>query len=160
MGGSTAANRIAVEMQEVVSQISETKELRRGLLSFGGGMTVCLYILPKLLRKFRAQYKEVDLRVTTGTTANVLQMLRNREIAGDLETPVAHGPHRLCGVSWRATDIANVNARLKSAGVDVNREVLAAAPPRLSVGDLPGLAAGEVGRAGRHQPPARGSRPS
>jgi len=76
----TAANRIAVEMQEVVSQISETKELRRGLLSIGGGMTVCLYILPKLLRKFRAQYKEVDLRVTTGTTANVLQMLRNREI--------------------------------------------------------------------------------
>lgn len=76
----TAANRIAFEMQEVVSQISETKELQRGLLSIGGGMTVCLYILPKLLRKFRTQYKEVDLRVTTGTTANVLQMLRNREI--------------------------------------------------------------------------------
>lgn len=76
----TAANRIAVEMQEVVSQISETKELRRGLLSIGGGMTVCLYVLPKLLRKFRAQYKEVDLRVTTGTTETVLRMLRNREI--------------------------------------------------------------------------------
>lgn len=76
----TAANRIAVEMQDVVSQISETKELQRGLLSIGGGMTVCLYILPKLLRKFRAQYKEVDLRVTTGTTETVLRLLRNREI--------------------------------------------------------------------------------
>lgn len=42
------------------------------------------------------------------------------EIAGDLEKPVSNGPDRLWGLSWRATDIAKVNARLKSAGVDVS----------------------------------------
>ncbi len=75
-----AANRITREMQEVASQISETQTLQRGVLSLGGGMTVCLYILPKLLRKFRAQYKEVDLRVITGTTETMLRLLRTREI--------------------------------------------------------------------------------
>lgn len=75
-----AANRITHEMQDVVSQLSATQALQRGLLTIGGGMTVCLYILPKLLRKFRAQYKEVDLRVVTGSTDMILRQLRNREI--------------------------------------------------------------------------------
>ncbi len=94
-----AASRISREMQDVTSQISETGTLQRGVLSLGGGMTVCLYILPRLLRKFRAQYKQVDLRVITGTTETVLRLLRTREIeialltlpivAADLEvTPV------------------------------------------------------------------------
>lgn len=42
------------------------------------------------------------------------------EIASALEKPVSNGPDRLWGLSWRASDIAKVNARLKSAGVDVS----------------------------------------
>jgi DNA-binding transcriptional LysR family regulator len=76
----SAANRIAREMEDVAAQISETQALKRGLLTIGGGMTVSLYILPKLLRKFRAQYKSVDLRVITATTETILHQLRNREI--------------------------------------------------------------------------------
>jgi len=76
----SAANRINREMQDVVSQLSATQALQRGLVTLGGGMTVCLYILPKLLRKFRAQYKEVDLRVITGSTDMILRQLRSREI--------------------------------------------------------------------------------
>jgi catechol 2,3-dioxygenase-like lactoylglutathione lyase family enzyme len=41
------------------------------------------------------------------------------EIAHDLKKGVSDGPDRLWGVSWRASDIARVNARLKAAGVDV-----------------------------------------
>jgi DNA-binding transcriptional LysR family regulator len=76
----TAAHRIAREMDDVASQLSAAQTLQRGLLTLGGGMTVCLYILPKLLRKFRTQYKNVDLRVITGTTDMILRMLRSREL--------------------------------------------------------------------------------
>lgn len=75
-----AAHRIAREIQDVASQISETQALQRGVLRIGGGMTVCLFVLPKLLRKFRAQYKDVDLHITTGTTEAILRLLRSREI--------------------------------------------------------------------------------
>lgn len=42
------------------------------------------------------------------------------EIAHDLKKGVSDGPDRLWGLSWRASDIAKVNARLKTAGVDVS----------------------------------------
>ncbi|MBI2737614.1 MAG: VOC family protein [Rhodospirillales bacterium] len=42
------------------------------------------------------------------------------EIAHDLKKGVSDEPDHLWGLSWRASDIAKVNARLKSAGVDVS----------------------------------------
>ena len=42
------------------------------------------------------------------------------EIAHDLKKGVSDGPDHLWGLSWRASDIAKANARLKSAGVDVS----------------------------------------
>jgi catechol 2,3-dioxygenase-like lactoylglutathione lyase family enzyme len=42
------------------------------------------------------------------------------EIAHDLKKGVSDEPDQLWGLSWRASDIASVNARLKSAGVDVS----------------------------------------
>jgi len=42
------------------------------------------------------------------------------EIAHDLKKGVSDGPDHLWGLSWRASDIAKVNARLKNAGVDVS----------------------------------------
>ncbi len=42
------------------------------------------------------------------------------EIAHDLKKGVSDGPDQLWGLSWRASDIAKANARLRSAGVDVS----------------------------------------
>lgn len=42
------------------------------------------------------------------------------EVAHDLKKGVSDGPDQLWGLSWRASDIAKVNARLKSTGVDVS----------------------------------------
>src|SRR5262249_54853737 len=42
------------------------------------------------------------------------------EIAHDLKKGVSDGPDQLWGLSWRASEIAAVNARLKDAGVDVS----------------------------------------
>lgn len=74
------ANRIHRDMQEVVSQISETHDLRRGTLTLAGGMTVCMYILPRLLKKYRSLYKQVDLKVASGSAGEIQRMLRNHEV--------------------------------------------------------------------------------
>ena len=42
------------------------------------------------------------------------------EVAHDLKKAVSDGPDHLWGLSWRAPDIAQANARLKAAGVDVS----------------------------------------
>ncbi|MES2177382.1 MAG: LysR family transcriptional regulator [Gemmatimonadota bacterium] len=74
------ANRIERDIREVVWEISETQKLKRGQLRIAGGGTVCLYVLPKLLKRFHAQHKDVDLLVKTGSTIAVLQLLRNHQL--------------------------------------------------------------------------------
>jgi DNA-binding transcriptional LysR family regulator len=74
------ANRIHRDIREAVWEISETQKLKRGQLRIAGGGTVCLYVLPQLLKRFRAQHKDVDLLVKTGSTTAVLQLLRNHQL--------------------------------------------------------------------------------
>ena len=73
-------HRIQRDMAEVVAQISDTHTLHRGSLSVAGGMTVCLYILPRLLKKFRSLYPHVDLRVASGASESIQRQLRNAEL--------------------------------------------------------------------------------
>ena len=84
-----AANRIHRDIQDVAWQISETQKLQRGMLSLGGGMTVCMHVLPRLLKKFRSLYEEVDLRVTSGTSEAILRLVRNHQVdLGLLTLPI------------------------------------------------------------------------
>ena len=76
----TTANRINSEIVDAVSQISGARDLQRGILSLGGGMTVALYVFPKLLKKFRSLYNNVELKVTTGEADTLLRLLRIRQI--------------------------------------------------------------------------------
>jgi DNA-binding transcriptional LysR family regulator len=74
------ATRVHRELQEVSAQISDTHVLHRGTLSLAGGMTVCMYILPRLLRRYRSLYRNVDLRVASGTSEEIQAMLRARDV--------------------------------------------------------------------------------
>lgn len=73
-------HRIQRELQETVSQISETRTLHRGSISLAGGMTVCLYILPPVLKRFRALYPKVEISVVNAATDVVLDRLRRHEL--------------------------------------------------------------------------------
>jgi DNA-binding transcriptional LysR family regulator len=85
-----AANRVRRDLEDVAWQISATRELRRGLLRIGGGMTVCMYVLPRLLKRFRGLYPQVDLKVVSGTAESVLRLVRSREVdLGLLTLPVS-----------------------------------------------------------------------
>jgi len=95
----STAKRVESEIQEAISQISGSRELQHGSVSLGGGMTVALYIFPKLLKRFRTIYRNVDLRITTGEADLLLRLLRTlceqRELLGDL---VAVGFHAAIGL--------------------------------------------------------------
>jgi DNA-binding transcriptional LysR family regulator len=83
------ANRVHRDMQDVVSQISDTHALRRGSLTLAGGMTVCMYILPGVLKKYRRLYPQVDLRVVSGASELILRKIRTHEVdLGLLTLPI------------------------------------------------------------------------
>jgi DNA-binding transcriptional LysR family regulator len=74
------ANRIHRDISEAMWEISETQKLKRGRVSIAGGMTACIYVLPKLLKRFRVLHKDVDLVVTTGSADSILALLRNHSV--------------------------------------------------------------------------------
>lgn len=83
------ANRVRRELQDAVWQLSQRKQLGGGSLRLGGGMTVCLYILPRLLKKFRRLYAGVELQVTSGTSEAILKLVRQHEVdLGLLTLPI------------------------------------------------------------------------
>lgn len=84
-----AANRIRRDMQDVLWEISATHAAQRGLVRLAGGMTVCLYILPRLLKAFHTRHKEVELHVTSGTAEGIVRMIRNHQVdLGLLTLPI------------------------------------------------------------------------
>ena len=83
------ANRVRRELQDAVWQLSQRKQLGGGSLRLGGGMTVCLYILPRLLKKFRRLYAGVELQVTSGTSEAILKLVRQHAVdLGLLTLPI------------------------------------------------------------------------
>jgi LysR family transcriptional regulator, transcription activator of glutamate synthase operon len=47
-------------------------------LNLVGGMTVCLYVFPLLLKEFRAHHPHVDIKIATGGHQRLLRRLRTR----------------------------------------------------------------------------------
>ena len=83
------ANRVQRELQDAVWQLSERQRLGGGSVHLGGGMTVCMYVLPRLLKKFRSLYRGVELQVTSGTSEAILRLLRQHEVdLGLLTLPI------------------------------------------------------------------------
>jgi DNA-binding transcriptional LysR family regulator len=74
------ALRVQKEIDNVVSQISDTHTLLRGSLSIAGGMTVCMYILPRVIKRFRSLYPQVDIRVSTGGAVALQQQIREHHL--------------------------------------------------------------------------------
>ncbi len=77
---AATASGLSRQLADVAEQISEVHGLKRGRLRLAGGMSVCMYILPRLLKRYRALHPEVDLRVTSGTSEVVLRKLRSHEV--------------------------------------------------------------------------------
>ena len=75
-----AANRVIRDIQDVVVQLGDARELRAGTVRLGGGMTVCLYVFPRLLKAYRREHSRVDFRVVSGTSEQILARLRSHDV--------------------------------------------------------------------------------
>src|SRR5262245_60457457 len=76
------SNRVFQDLNETVSAISDKRETLRGTMRLVGGMTVCLYVFPKLLSEMRRTHPHLDLKITVGSAERSIAMLRSG--AGDL----------------------------------------------------------------------------
>jgi DNA-binding transcriptional LysR family regulator len=70
------SHRVFGDLRETVALISESQKALTGSITLAGGMTVCLYVFPTLLKEYRRAHPRVELRVTTGGTPRLIKKLR------------------------------------------------------------------------------------
>ena len=71
------SHRIFHDMKETRSAIREGQEALTGTLRLMGGMTVCLYVFPQLVKEYRRLHPGVEVKVTPGTATRVLRKFRS-----------------------------------------------------------------------------------
>jgi DNA-binding transcriptional LysR family regulator len=81
--------RVFQDVRETVGAITDRTSELRGTLRLSGGMTVCLYVFPLLLKHLRRIHRSLDVRLTVATAGRSLQEIRGGRVdAGLLTLPV------------------------------------------------------------------------
>jgi DNA-binding transcriptional LysR family regulator len=71
------SHRVFADIRDTSAGILDTKKKLTGTLRLVGGMTVCLYVFPTLLKEFRRHHPDVDIKVLTGGTPRLVRKLRS-----------------------------------------------------------------------------------
>ncbi len=83
------SRRVLADISETTAGIRDQQQAPAGTLHLGGGMTVCLHVFPALLKEFRKRQPRIDVKLTTGPTAQLLERLRSGALdIGLLTLPV------------------------------------------------------------------------
>ncbi len=69
------SRRVFADIQETSASIRDKQRTLSGTLQLVGGMTVCMYDFPPLLKEYRRLHPKVEVKVTTGTTARLTRRL-------------------------------------------------------------------------------------
>jgi len=81
--------RVFLDVRETVGAITDRTRALRGTLRLSGGMTVCLYVFPPLLKHLKRVHPALDVRLTVATAGRSVQEIRAGRIdAGLLTLPV------------------------------------------------------------------------
>jgi DNA-binding transcriptional LysR family regulator len=81
--------RVFQDVRETVGAVTDRTRELRGTLRLSGGMTVCLYVFPSLLKHLRRAHPHLDVRLTVTTAGRSLQEIRGGRIdAGLLTLPI------------------------------------------------------------------------
>ena len=84
--------RVFLDVRETVGAITDRTRELRGTLRLAGGMTVCLYVFPPLLKHLRRVHPQQDVRLTVALAGRSVQEIRAGRIdAGLLTLPVEEG---------------------------------------------------------------------
>ena len=71
--------RLLEDLTATVGQIRDERQELHGLIQIAGGMTVCLYVFPLLLKEFRRIHPRVDIKLITGATPRLIRQLRTAQ---------------------------------------------------------------------------------
>jgi DNA-binding transcriptional LysR family regulator len=81
--------RVFQDVHETVGAITDRTRELRGTLRLSGGMTVCMYVFPSLLKHLRRVHPHLDVRLTVATAGRSVEEIRaGRVDAGLLTLPV------------------------------------------------------------------------
>ena len=81
--------RVFQDVRETVGTITDRTRDLRGTLRLSGGMTVCLYVFPPLLKHLRRVHPRLDVRLTVATAGRSVEEIRGGRVdAGLLTLPV------------------------------------------------------------------------
>src|SRR5439155_15707485 len=81
--------RVFQDVRETVGTITDRTRDLKGTLRVSGGMTVCLYVFPPLLKHLRRVHPHLDVRLTVATAGRSVEEIRaGRVDAGLLTLPV------------------------------------------------------------------------
>src|ERR1700693_5007940 len=81
--------RVFQDVRDTVGVITDRTGSLRGTLRLAGGMTVCLYIFPPLLKHLRRVHPQLDVRLTVATAGRSVEEIRaGRVDAGLLTLPI------------------------------------------------------------------------
>ena len=81
--------RVFQDVKETVGKITDRTGELRGTLRLSGGMTVCLYVFPPLLKHLRRVHPHLDMRLTVAIAGRSVEEIRAGRIdAGLLTLPV------------------------------------------------------------------------
>ncbi len=81
--------RVFQDVRDTVGTITDRTRALRGMLRLAGGMTVCLYVFPPLLKHLKRVHPQLDVRLTVATAVRSVDEIRaGRVDAGLLTLPV------------------------------------------------------------------------
>jgi len=72
------SNRVFDDIHDTIAAISDRQKTLTGEIRLVGGMTVCLYVFPPLLKEFKKNHPHVDVKVATGGVQRLLRRVRTR----------------------------------------------------------------------------------
>jgi DNA-binding transcriptional LysR family regulator len=72
------SHRVFNDIRDTSASITDKQKVLSGPLNLVGGMTVCLYVFPLLLKEFRKHHPQVDIKIATGGQQRLLRRLRTQ----------------------------------------------------------------------------------
>src|SRR5213592_3229075 len=68
--------RVFQDVRDTVGAITDRTRELRGTLRIAGGMTVCLYVFPLLLKHLKKVHPQLDVRLTVATAGRSVEEIR------------------------------------------------------------------------------------
>jgi DNA-binding transcriptional LysR family regulator len=90
------SRRVSTDIDQVCASLRDKRTHLGGTIRLVGGMTVCLYVYPTLIKEFQALHPGVDVKVTPGAMPRILRKLANGTADLGLLTLPVDDPHLVC----------------------------------------------------------------